>query len=160
MPMNANIRKATAADLAAIGALGAKLMWLHHQFDPRRFFEAPPDSERGYASYLSTLLDKANIVILVAEIEEKIVGYTYAGVEAIDYMSLRGPAGILYDIAVDASYLRHGIASLLLEATTAALRDRGAPQMLLSTAVQNESAQRLFERAGFRRTMIEMTKEL
>jgi RimJ/RimL family protein N-acetyltransferase len=31
---------------------------------------------------------------------------------------------------------------------------------VLSTADRNEAAQRLFERAGFRRTMIEMTREL
>jgi len=30
---------------------------------------------------------------------------------------------------------------------------------VLSTAEQNEPAQRLFARAGFRRTMIEMTRE-
>lgn len=40
------------------------------------------------------------------------------------------------------------------------LKDRGAPQIVLSTAEQNESAQRLFARAGFRRTMIEMTREV
>jgi hypothetical protein len=31
---------------------------------------------------------------------------------------------------------------------------------VLSTAEQNESAQRLFASAGFRRTMIELTREL
>jgi RimJ/RimL family protein N-acetyltransferase len=30
---------------------------------------------------------------------------------------------------------------------------------VLSTAERNEPAQRLFEKAGFRRTMIEMTRE-
>jgi RimJ/RimL family protein N-acetyltransferase len=32
--------------------------------------------------------------------------------------------------------------------------------VVLSTAVQNEPAQRLFANLGFRRTMIEMTREL
>jgi RimJ/RimL family protein N-acetyltransferase len=31
---------------------------------------------------------------------------------------------------------------------------------VLSTAARNEAAQRLFERVGFRRTMVEMTREL
>jgi ribosomal protein S18 acetylase RimI-like enzyme len=48
---------------------------------------------------------------------------------------------------------------MLLEATLAALESRGAPRIVLSTAEHNESAQRLFTRAGFRRTMIEMTRE-
>ena len=45
-------------------------------------------------------------------------------------------------------------------ATLAELKGRGAPRVVLSTAEQNGSAQRLFARAGFRRTMIEMTREL
>jgi ribosomal protein S18 acetylase RimI-like enzyme len=39
-------------------------------------------------------------------------------------------------------------------------QDRGAPRVVLGTAEQNEPAQRLFERLGFRRTMVEMTREL
>jgi ribosomal protein S18 acetylase RimI-like enzyme len=31
---------------------------------------------------------------------------------------------------------------------------------VLGTAQKNEAAQRLFERLGFRRTMVEMTREL
>jgi len=47
----------------------------------------------------------------------------------------------------------------LLDATLEALKAKGAPRVVLSTAERNESAQRLFARAGFRRTMIEMTRE-
>jgi ribosomal protein S18 acetylase RimI-like enzyme len=74
-------------------------------------------------------------------------------------MSLRGPAGILYDIVVDPAHRGQGIGRLLLDAALAALEARGAPRVLLSTAQGNEAAQRLFEHAGFRRTMIEMTRE-
>ena len=88
------------------------------------------------------------------------IGYTYAGVEGTDYMSLRGPAGVLYDIVVDPAHRGRGVGGMLLDATLAALASRGAPRAVLSTAERNETAQRLFERAGFRRTMIEMTREL
>jgi hypothetical protein len=49
---------------------------------------------------------------------------------------------------------------LLLDATLAALEELGAPRVVLSTAERNEPAQLLFACAGFRRTMIEMTREL
>jgi len=39
------------------------------------------------------------------------------------------------------------------------LAEKGAQRVVLMTATGNESAQRLFERFGFRRTMIEMTLE-
>ena len=53
-----------------------------------------------------------------------------------------------------------GVGRRLLDATLAELRARGVPRAVLSTAERNETAQRLFAAAGFRRTMIEMTREL
>ena len=156
----AAIRPAAPADLPAIGRLGALLVRTHHDFDPERFIAATPRTEHGYASFLGTQLEQPNVVVLVAERDGAVIGYTYAGVEGFDYMSLRGPAGVLYDIVVDPAHRGHGVGRMLLDATIAALAARGASQVVLSTAERNESAQRLFDRAGFRRTMIEMTREL
>ncbi len=88
------------------------------------------------------------------------IGYTYSGVEGTDYMSLRGPAGVMYDIVVDPAYRKQGVGRVLVDATLDALKARGAPRVVLSTAERNAAAQRLFDRAGFRRTMVEMTREL
>jgi ribosomal protein S18 acetylase RimI-like enzyme len=154
------IRPATRADLPALGRLGALLVRLHHDFDPARFMAAAPRTERMYASFLGDQLKQPDVIVLVAERDGEVVGYTYAGIEGHDYMALRGPAGVLYDIVVDPAHRGHGIGRLLLDATLAALEARGAPRAVLSTAERNEAAQRLFARAGFRRTMIEMTREL
>ena len=153
------IRPAAPADLPVLGRLGALLVRTHHDFDPVRFIAATPQTEHAYAAYLGRQLGEPNVVILVAEREGEVLGYTYAGVEGPDYMALRGPAGVLYDILVDPARRGHGVGRMLLDATLAALRARGAPRVVLSTAERNESAQRLFARAGFRRTMIEMTHE-
>jgi ribosomal protein S18 acetylase RimI-like enzyme len=156
------IRRAALAEMPSIGRLGALLVRLHHDFDAQRFIAATPRTEHGYASYLGSQLENPEIVILVAvrEGEDTVLGYTYAGVEGFDYMSLRGPAGIVYDIVVDPDQRGQGIGTLLLDATISALKERGAPRVVLSTAEQNAPAQRLFARAGFRRTMIEMTREM
>jgi ribosomal protein S18 acetylase RimI-like enzyme len=154
------IRPAAPADLPLLGRLGAHLVRVHHDFDPQRFIAAGPETEQLYAAFLGTQLRKPNIVILVAEREGEVLGYTYAGVEGNDYMALRGPAGVLYDIVVDPAHRAQGIGRMLLDATLAELQARGAPRCVLSTAERNGSAQRLFARAGFRRTMIEMTREL
>ncbi len=154
------IRVAAPGDLDAIGRLGALLVREHHDFDPRRFIPATPETPHGYASYLGSQLGKADVVILVAERTGTVLGYTYAGIEDWDYMALRGPAGALYDIVVDPDCRGEGIGQALLERTLAELAARGAPRVVLSTAEQNGAAQRLFARAGFRRTMVEMTREL
>ena len=158
--MTVTIRPGTAADVRAMGRLGAVLVQTHHDFDAARFIAATPQTEHGYASYLGSQLAKRDIIILVAEDDGDVLGYTFAGIEGYDYMELRGPAGVLYDIVVDQAHRGRGIGQALLDATLAELKTRGAPRVVLSTAERNESAQRLFARAGFRRTMIEMTREL
>jgi ribosomal protein S18 acetylase RimI-like enzyme len=156
----ATIRPAAAMDLPVIGRLGALLVQTHHDFDPKRFLAAIPQTEHAYASFLGGKLDEPKVVILVAERGGVVIGYTFAGVEGFDYMALRGPAGVLYDIVVDPTQRGQGVGRMLVDATLAALGARGAPRVVLSTAERNEPAQRLFARAGFRRTMIEMTREL
>lgn len=154
------IRPATKGDVAAIGRLGALLVRLHHELDRDRFIPATAQTERGYGAFLGSQLDEPDVIVLVAERDGTVLGYTYAGIEGMDYMALRGPAGALYDIVVDPAHRGHGVGRALLDATLQALRAKGAPRVVLSTAERNETAQRLFASAGFRRTMIEMTREL
>src|SRR3954469_887764 len=154
VPTDVVIRRATPADLPTIGRLGALLVRTHHDFDPKRFIAATRQTEGGYASFLGTQLEEPNVIVLVAVEDGQVVGYTYAGLEGRDYMSLRGPAGVLYDILVDPMRRCRGVGRALLDATLAELARRGAGQVVLSTADQNAVAQRLFAHAGFRRTMV------
>ena len=153
------IRPATKADIPALGRLGALLVQSHFEFDPKRFISPSPRTEQGYGSFLGSQIADPDAIVLVSERDGDVVGYAYGGIEDFDYMSLRGPAGVLHDIVVDPRKRGQGIGRELLEAILAALESRGAPRIVLSTAEQNETAQRLFASAGFRRTMIEMTRE-
>ncbi len=154
------VRPMTREDLPAVGRLATLLVALHHELDPRRFIAATPETPAGYARYLGSQVGKLGVTLLVAEREGKIVGYAYAGVEGFDYMALRGLAGVVYDVVVDPEHRRGGIGGTLLEAAADALEAGGVPRVLISTADRNEPAQGLFEKVGFRRTMIEMTREV
>ena len=154
-----SIRPATRADLPALGRLGALLVRLHHDLDPQRFIAATSATENGYGRFLVSQLDEPDRFVLVAETGQAVLAYAYAGIEGQDWMALRGPAGVLYDIVVDPAQRQHGIGRMLLDAVLANLKDRGAERVVLSTAEGNTAAQRLFASAGFRRTMIEMTRE-
>jgi ribosomal protein S18 acetylase RimI-like enzyme len=153
------VRSAEQGDAAALGRLGALLVAVHHAFDADRFIAPGPGTERGYGRYLASQLDRNDAILLVAEGGGEVVGYAYAALEGNDWMALRGPAGVIYDLVVDEGRRRQGIGRQLLDATLAALAMRGAPRVTLSTAAKNEAAQRLFETAGFRATMLEMTRE-
>ena len=154
------VRPATSADLPRLGRLGALLVEVHHAFDPKRFLPTRDRTPADYAAFLVRQLTDEGVVLLVAEINGDVIGYAYATVEGYDYMALRGPAGVIQDIIVDAEYRGRGVGRLLLDAALAELTARGASQVVLSTAERNQAAQRLFARAGFRRTMVEMTREL
>jgi len=65
----------------------------------------------------------------------------------------------LYDIVVDPEHRGRRVGAALLATVVEKLMALGAPRIVLSTAVRNHSAQRLFEKAGFRPTMLEMTRE-
>ena len=159
-PSPVTIRRASKADVSALGRLGALLVATHHAFDAERFVAATPRTAQGYGSFLATQLEVPEVVVLVAERDGEVLGYTYAAVEGYDYMSLRGPAGVFHDIVVDPAHRGDGIGRMLVDATLGALEELGAPQVVLSTAERNEAAQQLFARAGFRRTMVEMTRDM
>lgn len=154
------IRRATRADLPALGRLGAMLMRTHYAFDPRRFLPPGDSPEEGYAWFLGTQIDRDDCVVLVAERNADVVGYVYAGLEELSWKELRDAAGFIHDVVVDEQGRRLGVATALIEAAADWLRAAGAPRMMLWTAEQNEGAQKLFRKLGFRRTMIEMTREL
>jgi ribosomal protein S18 acetylase RimI-like enzyme len=154
------VRRATAADLPRIGRLGALLVEEHYDFDAQRFLPTRNRTPADYATFMSRQLEDPDVAVLVADDGGDVIGYSYSAVEGFDYMSLRGPAGVLHDVIVEPEYRGRGVGRLLVEATLEFLKSRGAPRVVLTTAEQNEPAKRLFASVGFRRTMIEMTREL
>lgn len=154
------IRRATTADKAALGTLGALLVQEHYDFDRLRFLAPSGRTPDAYASFLAGQLDDPNAIVMVADDGTQVIGYAFAAMQGYDYMALLGPAGVLHDVIVLPGHRGFGVGRRLIDAILAALKARGAPRVVLSTANQNESAQRLFERMGFRRTMVEMTREL
>lgn len=154
------IRRATESDLPTLGRLGALLLRTHYAFDRQRFMAPGPNPEEGYAWFLGSQFNEGDVIVFVADRAGSIVGYVYAGLEPQSWKELREPAGFIHDVAVEESSRRTGVAAALVEAAMEWLRARGAPRVVLWTAEQNAGALRLFSRLGFRRTMIEMTREL
>lgn len=153
----------TAADLPAAARLAGKLVRMHYELDPLRFLHLP-NPEAGYARYFAGELKSDRVVLLVAERTssgpgEAIVGYAYGRLEPRSYNELLDTCGKLHDVLVDESARGHGLGETLVTEMVRRLTERGAPRVVLLTAVQNEAAQHLFVKLGFRTTMLEMTRE-
>jgi len=154
------IRKAERRDLDSLGRLGAMLMRTHYAFDPQRFLAPGEGAERGYASFLGSVLETDEDCVFVAEQEGVVAGYVYVALEPHSWKELRGPAGFIHDLAVADEARQSGIGTKLMQVAIDWLRQRNAPRVILWTAAPNVTAQSLFRRLGFRETMMEMTLEL
>ena len=153
------LRRATERDAQALGRLGAELMRAHHEFERERFLAPGKNPEAGYGRFLVSQLPNDDTVVFVAERDGEIVGYVYAAIEPRSWKELRDVAGFVHDVLVVERARGTGTGERLVEAAAAWLVARGVPRVMLWTAEKNIPAQRLFARLGFRRTMIEMTRE-
>ncbi len=153
----------TPADLPSVSTLAGKLVRMHSDFDANRFLHLP-NPEAGYARYFAGELANEEVVLLVAEAAggpapSAVVGYAYARLEPRSYDALLDACGKLHDVYVDEPGRKQGAGESLVREVLRRLTEKGAPRVVLLTAVQNASAQRLFARLGFRTTMLEMTRE-
>ncbi|MBS1151275.1 MAG: Histone acetyltransferase [Myxococcaceae bacterium] len=153
------IRPARPDDLVQVSKLAAALVRLHHKWDARRFMLIEP-LEEGYHRFFGSQLSDGDVVLLVALRAHTIVGYVYGGMEPRNWNALLDRCGAVHDIHVDESVRKQGVASQLMEAACQKLKALGAARVVLMSAEANHEGQRLFEKLGFRRTMVEMTREL
>jgi ribosomal protein S18 acetylase RimI-like enzyme len=128
----------------------------HAVFVPKLM--SPEDLEEGYAWWLGRERERPGAVVLVAARGESVEGYAYGTLEERDWNLLLDVHGAIHDVFVSDAARRHGVGRRLVEAMIAELEALGAPRIVLSTMVGNSAAQRLFTAAGFRPTMLEMTR--
>ncbi len=136
-------------------------MRTHYAFDERRFLEPTQADAAGYAQFLESQLGDDDSIVLIAEQRGQIVGYVYAAVEPLSWKDLRDECGFIHDLLVTDAARGHGAGEGLLNAAIQWLAGaRHAARRAGHRRAERDGARRLFERRGFRPTMIEMTLEL
>jgi ribosomal protein S18 acetylase RimI-like enzyme len=141
------VRRATAADLPQLAVL----------FDAyRQFYEQPPDLALA-TKFLAMRLAADQAVILVAD-DGTIRGFTLL----YPMFSSIGCARtwVLNDLFVAADARRMGLGEALLDAARAHGIATGAQSLSLMTSHRNAAAQRLYEKAGWKRDAEYWTYEL
>jgi GNAT superfamily N-acetyltransferase len=131
-----SIRQAVSGDLDALVALGAE----YCAADGHRF-----DADTVRVGFDGLLRDDARGVVLVAELDDLLVGYG-----AVTWGWSIEIGGL--DVVLDELYVRsqgHGIGSALITAIEADCRRRGVRRIFLETERPNEHARRLYARHGW-----------
>ncbi len=156
---------AEVCDLRQASELAARLVRLHHALDPLRFAILSDDIAAGYQHWFRQCLTNPRAVVLVARRsgpqadDRAVVGYAYGSMEPRNWNDLLDTCGLLHDVFVEEPARGDGVGTALVEGMVRQLVARGAPRVVLKTAAVNAAAQRLFQRLGFRPTMLEMTRE-
>ncbi|QXE02436.1 N-acetyltransferase [Terribacillus sp. DMT04] len=131
------ITKATLQDVNQTAAL----------FEQYRQFYNQSSNLNGAEAYLTERLEKEESVIFLAKDEERCVGFVQL---YMTYSSISiKRAWILNDLFVAESSRKQGVGDKLLDAAEALALETGAASIALSTAPDNEKAQRLYERKGY-----------
>jgi ribosomal protein S18 acetylase RimI-like enzyme len=118
----------------------------------RAFYRCELDEDAARA-YLGARLQNAESTVFLAWQDSgsgrRAVGFTQL---YPCWASLRlAPSWVLYDLFVDPTARRGGVAGLLLERALAHARESGAKVVVLETAVDNAPAQALYESTGWKR---------
>ncbi len=93
-------------------------------------------------------------LFLVAEANGKLIGTVIGGFD--------GRRGLIYHLAVEASFRQHGVGSLLMDEVEQRLKAKGCLKCYLMVADDNEDAMRFYEARQWERmdTIYTYTKEL
>ena len=116
----------------------------------QRFYKAEPDEERNRGFFRRFLGPSEDGLLLGAWKEDELVGFatlywTFSSTHGTE-------AALMNDLFVAEGKRGHGIGEALIEASAAAARERGMRHLEWLTAVDNERAQRLYDRLGAERS--------
>ena len=149
------IRRATIEDLPSLVEFAVKLIRQHQAYDADRFTAFEPLADK-YAEFFSDQSENRQAAILVAKLENRIVGYAFLKIEEESFLDVRTATVWLHDIYLDEAARGQQIGARLLDAAVEAARDLGSGSMMLSVSPHNERARKIFQQYGFRPTMLEM----
>ncbi|THE13028.1 GNAT family N-acetyltransferase [Bacillus timonensis] len=114
----------------------------------RMFYQQESDVE-GAMTYIKARMETNESVIFVAKDKENYVGFTqlYPTFSSISMKKV----WILNDLYVDSKARKQGVGERLLQKAKEYALETGAKSLSLSTAPDNHTAQRLYEKNGYKR---------
>jgi ribosomal protein S18 acetylase RimI-like enzyme len=131
--------QATPADVSALAPL----------FDAYRQFYKKPSNEEAARRFLFARLSKDESVMFYARLGSEVVGLVHL-YPVFSSLQLRRQ-WILSDLYVSVDARKHGVAHALMNRARQFAESTQADGLMLETATDNLTAQRLYERLGWKR---------
>jgi len=142
------IRDAEETDLEALLVLNEQIGTFHFENAPETFIK-PSAADKEFLQ--NALRDKSRL-FLVAEIESRVVGFLTAIItknETIPFL-VSCPICRVRTIVVDEKYCASGVGTELMSTCSKWAASKGAEQIKLEVMAFNQSAQKFYEKLGFK----------
>lgn len=141
------IRAALDGDVDALADLVARLKRLNGEFDP---LLKPADNLISVSKeYVRSKISSSNSVVLVAEIDGKVVGVVIGDLEDRLFYEPR-IAGVIKEFYILPEYRRKGLGKRMLNEIIEALRKKGAQMIMADFPALNEIAIEFYKKMNFR----------
>lgn len=134
-----NIIQATKKDIGEVARL----------FNEYRMFYKREDDIVSAASYIKERIENNESVIFVVQDGDDYIGFTQL-YPSYSSLSMKR-TWILNDLYVEKRARKKGIGEMLLQQAKEYAKKNGAKSLSLSTAIDNLSAQRLYEKNGYQK---------
>ena len=154
----AEIRCASKEDLPRLVRLWISLLTDSEASD--RSVLPCEENIRSWIGFVEGVLEEDPCQVLVAEADEKIVGYILYIIKPRTRLVKRHSCAVIYDLYVFPEYRGRGIGSSLLREALRRIRDRGVECVELTVWVRNKRALDLYKRFGFTEYIIRMRRFL
>ncbi len=141
------IRRAGAADTAAVADLIVRTKRLNNEFDP--LFTVAEDAKERVEAYVSDSLKSPKVLLIVGARGAKVVGVLRAEIrERVFYVPSMD--GHITDFYILPEFRRKALGDEMLKKASAELKKMGAEMITAEVPSQNEIAVRFYTKRGFR----------
>lgn len=151
------IRTATSEDATSISKLMKELVEEHHQRDN---YYKPSSRYHGLKKYIHNSLKDENKLMLVAEINDKIIAYLIAAIEEAPFYSSEKKIGVIADTVVNKTYRRRGTLTAMFRFTLDWFRKQEVNYIELSVNSKNQAAIAAWQKMGFETYKLRMKKAI
>ncbi len=146
--LETRVRQATEADREVIGELWWEMMEFHRSLLPVPL-KARADASAQQQQYILERLGDENALVLVVEVEGRVVGYCRASVGHYASVYEPHPYGSIAELSISAHYRRRGLGEALFRAACAWFESHAVGHIEVATMTANPASNAFWEKMGF-----------
>ncbi|MHA1961872.1 MAG: GNAT family N-acetyltransferase [Candidatus Thorarchaeota archaeon] len=155
---NSTIRIATRGDIEAIANLWFESAAYHGELDSR--LKVKLDEQASVQKSFKKEIGAEDVLLLVATIEEEVIGYVLAKVHSAPPVQLVSKMGFIDGIAVTERYRRRGVGETLFRAALRWFKDQDISHVRVDVAVNNSEALKFWAKMKFTELSLGLSHEI